>query len=88
MTTSFELSRDHEDFRRTVREFAEAEIAPHVAQWDKDHHFPTDVVQKMGDLGLFGLIAPEEYGGAGLSPEDGPFTSLCLAIEELGRVDQ
>lgn len=88
MTTSYELSRDHEDFRRTVREFAEAEIAPHVAQWDKDHHFPTDVVQKMGDLGLFGLIAPEEYGGAGLAPEDGPFTSLCLAIEELGRVDQ
>lgn len=88
MTTSFELSRDHEDFRRTVREFAEAEIAPHVAQWDKEHHFPTDVVQKMGDLGLFGLIAPEEYGGAGLAPEDGPFTSLCLAIEELGRVDQ
>jgi short-chain 2-methylacyl-CoA dehydrogenase len=86
--TSYELSREHEEFRRTVRDFAEAEIAPHVAQWDKDHHFPTDVVQKMGDLGLFGLIAPEEYGGAGLAPEDGPFTSLCLAIEELGRVDQ
>jgi butyryl-CoA dehydrogenase len=86
--TSYQLSRDHEDFRRTVREFAEAEIAPHVAQWDKDHHFPTDVVHKMGELGLFGLVAPEEYGGAGLAPEDGPFTSLCLAIEELGRVDQ
>jgi len=86
--TSFELSRDHEEFRRTVRAFAEAEVAPHVAQWDKDHHFPTDVVQRMGDLGLFGLTAPEEYGGAGLAPEDGPFTSLCLAIEELGRVDQ
>ncbi len=86
--TMFELSREHEEFRRSVREFAEAEIAPHVAQWDKDHHFPTDVVQKMGGLGLFGLTAPEEYGGAGLAPEDGPFTSLCLAIEELGRVDQ
>ncbi|UMG93244.1 acyl-CoA dehydrogenase family protein [Nocardioides sp. TF02-7] len=86
--TAFELSRDHEDFRRTVREFAEAEIAPHVAQWDKEHHFPTDVVQRMGELGLFGLTAPEEYGGAGLDPADGPFTSLCLAIEELGRVDQ
>jgi len=86
--TSFELSRDHEEFRRTVRAFAEGEVAPHVAQWDKDHHFPTDVVQRMGDLGLFGLTAPEEYGGAGLAPEDGPFTSLCLAIEELGRVDQ
>ncbi len=86
--TSFDLSREHEEFRRTVREFAEATIAPHVAQWDKEHHFPTDVVRQMGELGLFGLVAPEEYGGAGLSPEDGPFTSLCLAIEELGRVDQ
>src|SRR5918995_2331401 len=82
---TFELSREHEEFRRSVREFAEAEIAPHAAQWDKDHHFPIDVVQKMGQLGLFGLTAPEEYGGAG---EDGDFTSLCVAIEEIGRVDQ
>ena len=78
-----ELSREHEEFRRVVRDFAEAEIAPHAAQWDRDHHFPVDVVRKMGDLGLFGLTAPEEYGGAG-----GDFTSLCVAIEELGRVDQ
>ncbi|MDF9716445.1 acyl-CoA dehydrogenase family protein [Nocardioides sp. ChNu-153] len=84
----FELSREHEEFRRSVREFAEAEIAPHAARWDREHHFPTDVVHRMGDLGLFGLTAPEEYGGAGLSGEDGGFTSLCLAIEELGRVDQ
>ena len=76
-------SPEHEAFRRTVREFAEAEIAPHVAQWDRDRHFPVDVVHKMGDLGLFGLTAPEEYGGAG-----GDFTSLCVAIEEIGRVDQ
>jgi butyryl-CoA dehydrogenase len=82
---SFELSREHEEFRRAVREFAEAEIAPHAATWDKDHHFPSDVVQKMGSLGLMGLTAPEEYGGAG---EDGDFTSLCVAIEEVGRVDQ
>jgi len=82
---SFELSREHEEFRRSVREFAEAEIAPHAAQWDREHHFPTDVVQKMGGLGLFGLTAPEEFGGAG---EDGDFTSLCVAIEEIGRVDQ
>lgn len=84
----FELSREHEEFRRSVRDFAQAEVAPHVAQWDKDHHFPIDVVKRMGELGLFGLTAPEEYGGAGLSGEDGGFTSLCLAIEELGRVDQ
>lgn len=80
---TFALSREHETFRQTVREFAEAEVAPHVAQWDKEHHFPIDLVKKMGDLGLFGLTAPDEFGGA-----DGDFTSLCVAIEELGRVDQ
>jgi butyryl-CoA dehydrogenase len=82
---TFELSREHEEFRRVVREFAEGEIGPHAAQWDRDHHFPTDVVQQMGKLGLMGLTAPEEYGGAG---EHGDFTSLCVAIEEIGRVDQ
>ena len=85
---TFELSPEHEQFRRSVRDFAEAEIAPHAAQWDRDHHFPTDVVQKMGKLGLMGLTAPEEFGGAGMAGEDGGFTSLCLAIEEIGRVDQ
>src|SRR4051812_16508038 len=83
--SGFELSREHEEFRRTVRDFAEAEIAPHAARWDRDHHFPVDVVRKMGALGLFGLTAPEEFGGMG---EDGDFTSLCVAIEEIGRVDQ
>ena len=77
------LSREHEAFRHTVREFAESEIAPHVAEWDRDHHFPVDAVRAMGKLGLFGITAPEEYGGG-----DGDFTSLCIAIEELGRVDQ
>ena len=87
MTTesSYELSREHEEFRRSVRDFAEAEIRPHAAQWDRDHYFPVEVVRKMGALGLFGLTAPEEYGGAG---EHGDFTSLCVAIEEVGRVDQ
>jgi butyryl-CoA dehydrogenase len=85
---TFELSPEHEQFRRTVRDFAEKEIAPHSAQWDRDHTFPVDVVHKMGELGLFGLTAPEEYGGAGLGGDEGGFTSLCLAIEELGRVDQ
>lgn len=77
------LSSEHEAFRKVVRSFAQAEIAPHVAQWDRDHHFPVDLVATMGELGLFGLTAPEEYGGSG-----GDFTSLCIAIEELGRVDQ
>jgi len=81
----FDLSPEHEAFRASVRDFAENEIAPHVAKWDRDHHFPVDVVLKMGQMGLFGLTAPEDVGGAG---QDGDFTSLCVAIEELGRVDQ
>jgi butyryl-CoA dehydrogenase len=79
----FELTEEHEAFRSVVRDFAEKEVAPHVAAWDKAHHFPVEVVEKMGELGLFGLTAPEEYGGGA-----GDFTSLCVAIEELGRVDQ
>ncbi|MFP5486977.1 MAG: acyl-CoA dehydrogenase family protein [Acidimicrobiia bacterium] len=80
---SWELNEEHEMLRKMVREFAEGEIAPHAAQWDVDHHFPVDVVRQMGELGLFGIVFPEEYGGAG-----GDFASLCVAIEELGRVDQ
>src|SRR3978361_423565 len=80
---SFDLSDDHENFRKVVRDFAEREVGPHVAQWDRDHHLPLDVVRQMGELGLFGLAVPEEFGGGG-----GDFTSLCVAIEELGRVDQ
>src|ERR1700712_5183862 len=79
----FELSPEHESFRKVVRDFAEREIAPHAAQWDREHHFPVDAVRAMGELGLFGLAVPEEYGGSG-----GDFTSVCVAIEELGRVDQ
>jgi alkylation response protein AidB-like acyl-CoA dehydrogenase len=79
----FELSQDHEDFRKVVRDFAEREVAPHVARWDHDHHFPSELVPIMGELGLFGLVVGEEYGGS-----DADFTSLCVAIEELGRVDQ
>jgi short-chain 2-methylacyl-CoA dehydrogenase len=80
---AFELSKEHEDFRRVVREFALAEIAPHVAEWDEQHRFPVALVPRMGELGLFGLVVPEEFGGSG-----GDFTSLCVAIEELGRIDQ
>jgi short-chain 2-methylacyl-CoA dehydrogenase len=79
----FELSGEHETFRKVVRDFAEREVAPHVAQWDREHHLPIEIVNAMGDLGLFGLIVPEQYGGSGAD-----FTSLCVAIEELGRVDQ
>ena len=79
----FELTDEHETFRKVVRDFAEKEISPHVEVWDRDHIFPVDVVHKMGDLGLFGLVFPEEWGGSGAD-----FTTLCLAIEEIGRVDQ
>ena len=74
---------EQEAFRRVVRDFAAREIAPHAADWDRDHVFPTDTVRAMGDLGLFGLVFPEEYGGG-----DADFTTLCIAIEEIGRTDQ
>ncbi|WP_141781898.1 acyl-CoA dehydrogenase family protein [Nocardioides albertanoniae] len=77
------LQPEHEELRAVVRDFAQKEVAPHAAQWDRDHHFPVDVVHKMGELGLFGLTAPEEFGGG-----DGDLVALCVAIEELGRVDQ
>ena len=76
-------SEEHEQFRSVVRDFAQREVAPFAAQWDIDCRFPIEVVRKMGEMGLFGLIFPEEWGGGG-----GDFTSLCIAIEELGRADQ
>lgn len=76
-------SEEHEQFRLVVRDFAQREIAPFASQWDQDCKFPIELVHQMGDMGLFGLIFPEEWGGGG-----GDFTSLCIAIEELGRVDQ
>jgi short-chain 2-methylacyl-CoA dehydrogenase len=78
----FELSEEQEAFRKVVRDFAEAEIAPHAEEWDRTHHFPVDAVLAMGELGLFGLPFPVEYGGSAAD-----FTTFCLAVEELGRVD-
>jgi short/branched chain acyl-CoA dehydrogenase len=78
----FELTEEQEALRKVVREFAAAEIAPHAERWDAEHTFPVEVVLAMGELGLFGLPFPEEYGGSGAD-----FTTLCVAIEELGRVD-
>src|SRR3954469_18844569 len=80
---TWELSDEHEAFRAVVRDFATKEIQPHVAEWDAAAQFPTEAVAAMGELGLFGLVCPEEWGGSG-----GDFASLCVAIEELGRVDQ
>jgi butyryl-CoA dehydrogenase len=79
----FELNDEQEAFRKVVREFAEAEIAPRADAWDRDHVFPVDTITAMGDLGLFGLPFPPEYGGSGAD-----FTTFCVALEELGRVDQ
>ena len=78
-----DLTPEQEAFRKVVRDFAQAEIAPHSEAWDRDHTFPTKVVQAMGELGLFGIPFPEEYGGSGAD-----LTTLCVAIEELARVDQ
>ena len=77
-----DLTPEQEDFRKVVRDFAEREIAPYAEEWDRTHTFPVDTVLAMGELGLFGLPFPTEYGGAGAD-----FTTLCLAIEELARVD-
>ena len=82
MPAGFELSDEQEALRKVVREFADAEIAPHAERWDRDATFPVDVVLGMGELGLFGLPFPEEYGGSGAD-----LTTLCVAIEELARVD-
>ena len=79
----FELTEEHEHFRQVVRDFAESEIAPQVAAWDRESYFPVELIPRLGDLGLFGIVVPEECGGQG-----GDFTSLCIAIEELGRIDQ
>jgi short/branched chain acyl-CoA dehydrogenase len=77
-----DFSDEQEALRKMVRDFAEAEIAPHAEAWDRDHIFPLDVVKGMGELGLFGIPFPEEYGGGG-----GDLTMLCIAIEEIARVD-
>ncbi len=78
----FELSDEAEAFRSVVREFAEARIAPFAEDWDRDHTFPVETVLEMGELGLFGLPFPEEYGGGGAD-----YLTYCLAIEELARID-
>ena len=80
---TYELSPDAEALRKVVRDFADNEVAPHAAVWDRDHAFPLDVVLAMGELGLFGIPFPASVGGG-----DGNLTLLCVAIEELARVDQ
>jgi alkylation response protein AidB-like acyl-CoA dehydrogenase len=78
----FEYTPEQLHLRKAVREFAEAEIAPHVMEWDEAQIFPMDVVRKLGQLGYMGAIFPEEFGGAGLG-----YIEYSIIIEELSRVD-
>ncbi|MGE3275600.1 MAG: acyl-CoA dehydrogenase [Vicinamibacterales bacterium] len=78
----FRLSDEQELLRRSVREFAETEIRPHVMEWDNAQHFPTELLPKLAELGLMGIQFPGEYGGAAMSALD-----YCICIEELARVD-
>ena len=78
----FRASDQQEILRQTVREFAEAEIRPHIMTWDEAQHFPDELVPRLAALGLMGIQIPEEYGGAGMSAVD-----YCICIEELARVD-
>jgi alkylation response protein AidB-like acyl-CoA dehydrogenase len=79
---NFCLTEDQALLRRSIREFAEAEIKPHIREWDEAQHFPSELLPKMADLGVMGIQFAPEYGGAGMSAVD-----YCIVIEELARVD-
>jgi alkylation response protein AidB-like acyl-CoA dehydrogenase len=78
----FQLNDEQQQLKKTVREFAEREILPHVMEWDEAARFPMEVVKELGRLGLMGIIFPAEYGGAGMG-----YIEYATAIEELSRVD-
>ncbi|MDQ1525190.1 MAG: hypothetical protein QOE47_3114 [Pyrinomonadaceae bacterium] len=78
----FELNDEQKQVRMSVREFAEGEIAPHVREWDEKQHFPVELLPKLAELGLMGVIFPEKYGGAGMG-----YVEYATIIEELSRVD-
>jgi alkylation response protein AidB-like acyl-CoA dehydrogenase len=78
----FELSEEQQQVKSSVREFAEGEIAPHIHEWDETQHFPVELVPKLAELGLMGVIFPEEYGGAGMG-----YIEYATIVEELSRVD-
>ena len=78
----FRPTEEQQLLRRSVREFAETEMRPHVREWDEQQHFPAELMPKLAALGLLGIQFPEQYGGAGLSAID-----YCICIEELARVD-
>jgi alkylation response protein AidB-like acyl-CoA dehydrogenase len=78
----FRLDDEHEALRKTVEEFAHEVVAPVIGDFYEREEFPYDIVRQMGEMGLFGLPFPEEYGGMG-----GDYFALCVALEELARVD-
>ncbi len=78
----FSLTDEQQQLRRSVREFAESEIAPHVLEWDEASHFPSEIMPQLAEMGLLGVIFPEKYGGAGLG-----YMEYAIVIEELSRVD-
>ena len=78
----FKCTETHEKFREEIRAFAEAEIKPYAFQWDRENHFPGDVVRRMADNGWMGLPYPVKYGGAGKD-----ILTYSIAVEELARVD-
>lgn len=78
----FTFTEEQQQLRRSVREFAEGEIAPHVLEWDEASRFPHEIIPKLAEMGLLGIIFPEQYGGAGLG-----YVEYATAIEELSRVD-
>jgi alkylation response protein AidB-like acyl-CoA dehydrogenase len=82
MAMDFEITPEQEQLRRSVREFAEAEIRPHIARWDETQQFPLEAIGKAAEMGLLGAIFPEELGGAGLG-----YIDYAIIIEELARVD-
>jgi len=78
----FSLTGEQEQIRGTVREFAESELLPHVMEWDEGPRFPTEMIPKLAEMELLGVIFPQEYGGAGLG-----YVEYAIVLEELARVD-
>jgi butyryl-CoA dehydrogenase len=75
------ISKEHEEFRQKIREFAEAEIEPKSASLDESGEFPFDTMKKLGEMGILGMVVPEKYGGSGYDT-----TSYSIAVEEISRV--
>jgi len=82
MPMGFDLTEEQQQVKRSVREFAETEIRPHVMEWDEAQHLPRELFTKLGELGLTGVIFPEEYGGVGMG-----YVEYATVIEEIARVD-